>query len=59
VWRETGNEQALRNAVQTGQQHWLDAARQLLKQYRQDPQDAEKNILAQIPADLAHTFCTL
>ena len=59
AWRETGNEQALRSAVRSGQQHWLDAAQQLIKQYRQDPQDAEKNILARIPADLAHSFCTL
>ncbi|MGA7179649.1 MAG: Sfum_1244 family protein [Thiobacillaceae bacterium] len=59
VWRETGNDQSLREAVKSGQQHWLKTAQQLVATYARDPQNAEKNILAQIPADLGHTLCTL
>lgn len=59
TWRETGDHQSLREAVMIGQQHWLKIAQQLIKTYQSDPLNAEKNILAQLPADLGHTFCTL
>ncbi|NDU91289.1 MAG: hypothetical protein G3I10_01505 [Ferrovum sp.] len=38
IWRETGDDQSLRQAVSTGQHHWLKTAQQLVESYRHDAQ---------------------
>jgi hypothetical protein len=54
-WRETGNLDPLRAAVQAGAKHWHEAALRVLRVYQDDPATTERTIAAWIedPAALA------
>jgi hypothetical protein len=38
MWRETGDDELLREAVKSGRDHWLKTAQQLVKAHRQNAQ---------------------